>query len=182
VRRSWAPSRVGCGHRAFLSRTVCAAIPITNGTMRRDVVRCTIRPLSNRTTAELKTWLPRVAKRPAAGVRPELPDLFGDAGGCGLRRDAERSGTAICPGGGLLELVDCHPSRGQQADQDVDPARDTTIAIAPAPHTPRANAEQLGDTALGDVKRVECRAEFSRDDSMHRGTLPQPRPVSSGNA
>ena len=89
-------------------------------------------PLGNRTAAEVKIRVPRIAARPAAGLWGERADLFGGGqawvgeGGClggrhgGLfrrRRDEEgsgrlRFGAAVCPGGdsdgGLLDLGNRH--------------------------------------------------------------------------
>ena len=138
-------------------------------------------PLGNRTAAEVKIRVPRIAARPAADLWGERADLFGGGqawvgeGGClgarhgGLfrrRRDEEgsgrpRFGAAVCPGGdsdgGLLDLVNRHRARSQEAEHNVDAAGDAAIAVLPAPDAPRADAEQLGDAVLCDAERAECR-------------------------
>jgi hypothetical protein len=88
------------------------------------------------------------------------------------RFDEERSGrlrrsAAICPGGdsdggSLLDLVNRHCSRSQEAEHNTDSTWDAAIAVLPAPDAPRADAEQPGNAVLCDAERVECFAEFDR--------------------
>jgi sRNA-binding protein len=104
-----------------------------------------------------------------------------DEGGCldvcrdgWLRRrfDEERSGrlrrsAAICPegdsdDGSLLDLVNRHCSRSQEAQHNTNAAGDAAIAVLPAPHAPRADAEQPGNAVLCEAKRAQHLAELAR--------------------
>jgi hypothetical protein len=140
-------------------------------------------PLGNRTAAEVKIRVPRIAARPAADLWGERTDLFGGSqawvggGGClgarqgGLfrRRFDEkgsgrlRFGAAVCPGGnrdgGLFDLGDRHRSRGQKAEHNADSAWDAAIAVLPTSDASRADTEQPGDAVLCDAERVEGCAE-----------------------
>src|SRR5262245_37948580 len=119
-------------------RPRCGRLPAAS--QRRHVgqgaVMFAVGPLGNRTAAEVKIRVPRIAARPAADLWGERADLFGGAqawvgeGGClgacqgGLfqrRRDEEgsgwpRFGAAVCPGGdrdgGGLHLGNRHRPRG----------------------------------------------------------------------
>jgi hypothetical protein len=84
--------------------------------------------------------------------------------GCSGASGRLKSGAAVCPGGngGLLDLVDRNCPNSQEPEHDSDAARDTAVAIPPAPDTPRTDTEQLGDVLLRETERAEHRAEFNR--------------------
>ena len=140
-------------------------------------------PLGNRTAAEVKIRVPRIAARPAANLWGERADLFGGGqawvgesdclGGrrgrlFRRRRDEEGSGrlkfgAAVCPGGDRddgLDLVNRHRAASQEADHKADAAGDAAIAVLPASDAPRADAEQPGNALLCDAERSDRRAEF----------------------
>jgi hypothetical protein len=152
--------------------------------------------LGNRTAAEVKIRVPRIAARPAENLWSERADLFGGGswigeGGClgarqgGLfrrRRDEVGSGrpgfsAAVCAhgdrDGSLLDLGNRHRPRSQKAEHNVDSAGDAAIAVLPTSDASRVDAEQFGDTVLCDVEHVERRAEFGRG----RGALVAPPEV-----
>jgi hypothetical protein len=173
---------------ATLERGARAAIRRRARLQRRHVrhgaVMFAVGPLGNRTAAEVKIGVTRIAAWPATGLWGECANLFGGGqawageGGCfdarrgGLfrcRLDEEgggrpRLGAAVCPGGdrdgGLLDLGNRHRPRGQEAEHNADPAWDAAVAVLPTSDAPRADAEQLGDALLCDAERAEGRAEF----------------------
>jgi hypothetical protein len=177
-------SRIGqfASSRA-LERGARAAIRRRARLQRRHVghgaVMSAVRLLGNRTAAEVKIGVTRIAARPAAGLRGERADLFsggqaraGEGGYLGARRrrlDAERGGrpslgAAVDPGGdgdrdrgGLLDLGNRHCPSGQEASQDDDSAWDAAITVAPASDASWADAEQPSNAC--DAERAE-RAEF----------------------
>jgi hypothetical protein len=112
--------------------------------------------LGNRTAAEVKIRVPRIAARPAADLWGERADLVGGGqawvgeggylgarqGGLFRRRLAEEGsgrpmfGAAVCPGGdrdgGLLDLGNRYRPRGQEAEHNADSAWDAAVAVLPA--------------------------------------------------
>jgi hypothetical protein len=164
----------------------CAGACCERGRRQRHVghgaVMFAVGPLGNRTAAEVKIGVTRIAAWPAAGLWGKRADLCGGgqawAGELGVRQgglfrrrlDAEGGGraalgAAVCAGGdrdgGLLDLGNRYRPRGQQAEHNADPAGDAAIADLPASDASRADAEQLGDAVLGDAERTEGRTEFS---------------------
>ena len=144
-------------------------------------------PPGNRTAAEVKIRVPRIAARPAADLGGERADLFGGGqawvgeGGCLGGAAQGRTVPAPARRGGerAAQVWRCRlsgrgqrrrparpgqpsPSRSQEAEHNADAAGDAAIAVLPAPDAPRADAEQLGDAVLCDAERAECRAEFGR--------------------
>jgi hypothetical protein len=61
----------------------------------------------------------------------------------------------------LLNLVDRHSPRSEEADHDADPVRHAALAKPPSPHSPWADVEQRGDTVLRNAKRAKRFVKFS---------------------
>ena len=142
------------------------------------------RASGDRTAAEVKIRVRRIAARPAAasevsaqtfsavvGPGPAkaaaLTSVATDCSGTGStrRERGPRFGAAVCPSGkdgGLLDLGNRHRPSGQEAEHNVDATWDVAIAGLPTSDAPRTDAEQLGDAVLCDAERAECRAEFGR--------------------
>jgi len=125
----------------------------------------------------MKIRVLKIAARPSASLRSERDNLLGESdclgarqsGLCRRQRDRGRSGRlrfggAVCPGkdrdGSLLNLVNRHYPRGQEAKHNADAAGDAALAVSPTSHASGADGEQLGDAPLREAKRAECRAEF----------------------
>jgi len=125
---------------------------------------------NNRTAAEVKIRVPRIAVRPAASLWSERKDLF--SGGGTVRRFNEegsrrrRFEAAVCPGGdkggGLLDFGNRHRLCGQEAEHNANAAWDTAIAVLPTSDTSRTDAEQPSNPVLRDAECAKRRAELDR--------------------
>jgi hypothetical protein len=161
------------------------AMPAANprGQVRLFTMTFAVRPRDNRSAAEAKINVLRIAERPAAGPWPKREDGEGGCRGGLLRRrlDEARSrrlrlGGAVCPGGGRgggsRDLINRDRPRGQEVDHDADAVRSVTSAIQPTSNTPGGGAKQFSGAARREAKRVERRAELGHGRGA-RASLPE---------
>jgi hypothetical protein len=131
----------------------------------------TVGLLDNWIAAEVKIRVPGVTTRPAASVGGERAERLSTRQSRLFRRRLVKkgggqlkSGAAVCQGGdgGLLDLGDRNRPRSQEAEYNLDPARNGAITPPPTANVSRFDPEYLGNMLLREAKRAERRAKFNR--------------------